>query len=88
VLTSCDPHWHSQPAAQLSQHSFSQLQSGQPSQQPALLQHVAVLLLQQPALTAGVADDDDKPTVPAANAASNTKPIEILAIMETLTPVE
>jgi hypothetical protein len=83
-----EPHWHSQPSVQLAQHSFSHAQSGQPSQQSPLLLQVAFLLLQQPALAAGVEFDDDQPTVPAASAASNTKPIENLAIMESLTPVK
>jgi hypothetical protein len=83
-----DPHWHSQPSVQSAQHSFSHAQSGQPSQQPPLLLQVAFLLLQQPALAAVLDVDEDKPNVPAASAASNTKPIENLAIMETLTPVK
>jgi hypothetical protein len=84
VSTSCDAHLQSQPSTQLSQHSFSQLQSGQPLQQLPLALQVGSLLLQQPVLAAGVLEDDDQPMLPAASAASNTKPMETLAIMKHL----
>jgi hypothetical protein len=86
VLTSSDSHLQLQPFSQSLQHSFSHLQSGQPSQQAPLLQ-VAFLLLQQPDLAAGVAFDDVKPNVPAASAASNTSPKDIFVNIESPTPV-
>ena len=58
-------HWQS--SSHWPQHSPSQVQSGQSLQQS---------LLQQRGFSTGAVDvdDDDRPTVPAANAASSTKP--------------
>jgi hypothetical protein len=74
---SAAPHSQSQPSVQSLQHSLSQAQSGQPSQQAAL--HVPSLL-QQPLFAA--VPDEDRPKVPAASAASSTKPNDIFANME------
>jgi hypothetical protein len=62
------------------QQSFSQVQSGQPSQQAFSLQHPC-LALAQPDLGAGAVVDDDVATVPATSAPSNTKASDSFVII-------